>query len=334
MNNVEDIYPLAPMQELMLLHSLRRGGSDLLLDQACYTLRGHLDVAAFHNSWQRIVDRHPALRTAFLWDDLKQPLQVVRREVELPLQEFDFRGLSRDEQASRLEDYLRSDRRRGFQLFQAPLMRLALFRLTSDKTHFICSSHHLILDRWCIAIIHDELSKLYDARARGEPEDLDRPTPYRDYVAWVQRQDLIAAKDFWRKSLAGFVTATPLTTGMNADIENGDAQSMQFSKSTTSALREFARQNSLTLGSLFRAAWAMVLSEMTGRYDIVFGITVVGRPPDLAGVESIVGSFISNLPVRVRLDPAKSLIDVLREMQAYQQRMRRFEFVSLAKVHE
>ena len=125
MKNIEDIYPLSPMQELMLLHSLSEtsAGADGLIEQARYTLRGEIDLTAFKQNWQRIVERHPALRTAFLWEDLKQPMQVVRKDVELPFEEFDLRGVSGVEQRTRLDNFLRSDRTKGFSLSRAPLMR-------------------------------------------------------------------------------------------------------------------------------------------------------------------------------------------------------------------
>ncbi|MCZ6672681.1 MAG: condensation domain-containing protein, partial [Verrucomicrobia bacterium] len=337
MKNIEDIYPISPMQELMLLHSLSGGGSDALMDQAHYTLRGKIDVAAFKQSWQKIVGRHPALRTAFFWEDLKQPMQVVRQDVELPFEEFDLRGLSGVEQQTRLDNYLRSDRTKGFRLSQAPLMRLVLFRMTTDESYFICSSHHLILDRWCIAIIHEELSRWSVAGASEKTRE--HPTPYRKYIGWVQQQDIKKAKEFWTTMLAGFVKATALVSGSNgyvasASDNNAVHETIQLPKDTTKLLRECARQSGLTLGTLFHGAWALVLNEITGQRDVVFGITVAGRPPDLMGVESIVGSFINNLPVRVRHNPAKALIEMLREIQANQQRMRPFEYVSLAQVHQ
>lgn len=339
MNNVEDIYALSPMQELMLLHSLSRPNSEVLFNQFLYTVRGDVDVDVIRESWQKIVDRHPALRTAFAWEDVKRPLQFVRRTVDLPFQELDLSGLPADRQQSRLADFRRQDRERGFDFCHAPLMRVAVLRLGQADYRFMWSSHHLVMDRWCLPIIHHEFLSLYKATVRREPENLQRPVPYRRYLTWVRQQDEQKAKEFWQRTLRGFTTPTYVSPNSNpestATMENGIVSEMTWiSEETSAALRKMSQQNSLTVATLFFGAWALVMSELTGCPDVTYGVTVSGRPSDLNGVESIVGSFINNVPMRVRCSRETPLLEYLKNIQTQDHNRRPFEYVSAGKIHE
>ena len=335
MENVEDIYRLSPMQEMMLMHSLAKADADLLFNQFCYEVRGELDLKAFGQAWQQIVNRHPVLRTAFLWDGLKQPLQVVRQQVELPFKVLDWRGQSEEEQQDALEAFRRADRELGFDPATAPLTRLAVIELTDDSFVLIWSSHHLLLDRWCISTIFSELFELYESNRQDRRPEMNGSYPYRDYIAWVQQQNLSQAKAFWTDTLKGFSQPTAITVSARTADEQalGAAQAQhKLSPETTEALRAFARKGGVTQGVLLQGAWALLLHHYTGRQDVVFGTTVSGRPPGLSGVDSILGSFINNLPVRVRLYGDDKLLDLLSAVQSAQQRRSAFEYVSLAAI--
>ena len=338
MKNVEDVYPLSPMQEVMLLYMLSRTHADVLYSQFCYELGGDLNVAAFRQAWQQIVDRHPVLRTVFVWENLKQPLQIVRRHVELPFQQLDWRGLPTHEQHAKLEALRHEDRQRGFLPFQAPLMRLILIQLTPETYCVIWSTHHLLLDRWCLTLMLDELFTFYRANCQAQVARLDHPRPFRDYIAWIQQQDRSQAELFWRQTLKGLAGSTPVTVSAEASGRMHEdpglaTQHTAFSETQTEALRTFARQQGVTLSTVFQGMWALLLNHYTGRQDIVFGATVAGRPPDLAGVDAIVGSLINNLPVRIELPGDASLSTWFKQIQAAQQKRSPFEYVSLADIH-
>ena len=338
MQNVEDVYPLSPMQEVMLLHTLANAKADALFNQFCYELRGDLNPEALRQAWQQIVDRHPILRTAFVWENLKQPLQVVRQRVALPFEQLDWRGLSTQEQHTRLEAFRQADRQQGFSPAQAPLMRLALIQCASDAYYLVWSSHHLLLDRWCIAILFDELCALYTSNGHGQPAAMESPRPFRDYIAWIQQQNPVHAEVFWRQTLQGLPALTPITADgkLSGDSTDDEPTSydVAFSTATTTALRTFARRHGLTVSTVFQGVWALLLNYYTGRQDVVFGATVSGRPPQLPGVDTIVGSFINNVPVRIRLSDDTSLIDWFKDIQNAQQKRSPFEHVSLASMHE
>src|SRR5215208_2746775 len=130
-------YLLSPMQQGMLFHNLYAPQSGVFIQQLVATLHEEMDVAAFGRAWQRVVDRHPILRSSFRWEGLLEPVQDAHPRVALPIEQQDWRALSRAEQEYRLEIYLRADRRRGFDLDEAPLMRLSIFRLADDSSQFV-----------------------------------------------------------------------------------------------------------------------------------------------------------------------------------------------------
>ncbi|MDZ7307315.1 MAG: amino acid adenylation domain-containing protein [candidate division KSB1 bacterium] len=335
-NAIEDIYPLSPMQQGMLFHSLYAPQAGVYVEQMSCRLHGELDRTAFRKAWQEVLNRHTILRTAFVWEGLAEPLQVVQPQVELPLVELDWRALPPAEQKARLADYRQEERRRGFDPTVAPLMRLALIRLADTVHHFVWTHHHILFDGWCLPLLLKEVFLGYEAFRRGQQLHLPQPRPYRDYIAWLQAQDAAAAGAFWRKYLAGFSAPTPLRLD-RAPAANGltggyAKAERHLPVELTTALQALARQQQLTLGTLVQAAWAILLGRCSGENDVVFGLTVSGRPPELAGVENMIGLFINTLPVRVRLASRDSLLALLRTLQQQQTELRQYEYSPLVQV--
>jgi NRPS condensation-like uncharacterized protein len=190
LKNVADLYPLSPLQQGILFHTLYTSHAGMYTEQFGTTFCAPLDVAAFKGAWQHVVERHTILRTAFLWDGLEEPLQVVRQRVAIPWEEQDWQGLTSTEQARRIQVFRRADRLRDFELDQAPLMRLALLQLAPDYYHFVWTHHHLLLDGWSMAVLLEEVSACYTALRQGRAPTLPHPRPYRDYITWLQAQSL------------------------------------------------------------------------------------------------------------------------------------------------
>jgi amino acid adenylation domain-containing protein/non-ribosomal peptide synthase protein (TIGR01720 family) len=333
--NIEAIYPLSPMQQGMLFHSLYAPQSGVYFVQLSCTIRGDFDTLAFERAWSRVIERHPALRTLFVWERQDKPLQVVRQQVKTPWTQHDWRALTDEEQQLQLATFLEADRARNFDLGKAPLLRLALLRLAADRWHFVWSFHHLLLDGWSLSLVLKEVFIFYEAFHSGDEPMLDQPPPYRDYIAWLERQNLADAEQFWRRSLAGFTAATPLVMGRSAGnepIESYAEQTIQLSTATTAALQSLARQHQLTLNTVVQGAWAILLQRYSGERDVVFGATVSGRPPDLPGVEQMVGLFINTLPVRIRIPADGEVLPWLQAIQAEQFEQRQYEYTPLAQI--
>jgi len=337
MKNIEDLYPLSPLQKSLLVHVLATPGSRAGFEQKHTTLQGELDIAAFERTWQRVVDRHPILRTGFLTDGMEEPLQAVWKQARLPFELLDWRSLSADEQREKRAELLAADERRGFQLQRPPLLRITLIRLADDLHELVWSYHHLLLDAWCRSIVLREVFALYDAFRQGRDLALPPCRPYRDFIAWLGRQDEAAARTFWRRTLDG-AEPSPLRLGRPAGWDGGREgqhhRKIALPPAVDAALAAFIRRHRLTMGTLIQAAWALLLSRITGRPDVLFGTTVAGRPAGLPGVESILGMFINNLPVRVLVPPDRPVLAWLEELQQKAAELRQYEHCAPAQIQE
>lgn len=336
--NTEDFYPLSPLQEGMLFHALYSPEGGEYISQIISTLRGDFDVAAFKEALHRVVQRHAALRTFFIWEGLKQPVQVVQKQLELTWDDLDWRALSPEVHDEQLTAYLVKEQTRGFDLSRAPLMRLALIRMSDDEYRFVWTYHHILLDGWSGTLVSRDIASTYRALSRGEDLQLSNPRPYRDYIKWLQQQGLAGAEKYWRETLKGFTAATPLIPkNVPAPTQNLQQRAyydcpIRLSTEETTRLRDAARQNRLTLNTLVQGAWALVLSRYSKQADVVFGVTVSGRPPELKGVEEMVGVFINTLPVRVRITSELTVADWLSQLQKEQLETRQYEYSPLRRV--
>jgi amino acid adenylation domain-containing protein len=317
-SNIEDIYLVSPLQEGLLFDTLNSPGEGVYFQQLKFRFDCPLDVLAWERAWQMVIERHQILRTAFVRQKHDRLLQVVWREVKVPWQTFDWRGVPAAEQSERLNAFLEADRKQGFDFSRAPLLRMTLIRLTDETAEFICSHHHVLLDGWSTGIVLKELLSFYKSDGAALP-DPPAPRPYKDFIAWLERQDLAQAEQFWRKTLKGFTSPTviPANHANGKQAENVTQQQLQVSldPETSTNLQSFARANNITLNILVSGAWALLLSRYSGAEDVVFGVTVSGRPATLAGVEAMVGLFINTLPLRVQLPPGDALIPWLGDLQ-------------------
>jgi amino acid adenylation domain-containing protein len=337
MKNVEDMYPLSPMQQGMLFHILYAPNQGFYHEQLVSTL--HCDIQLDHclRSWQRAVERHPVLRTAFVWKGLKEPVQVVHQQVTMDIAQRDWRGAARSEQDQRLAAYLSEDRRQGFDLSKAPLMRVALMRLDEDRWQLVWSYSHLLLDGWSVPLVLNDVFSFYESLCTGKEVSEKPSRPYREYIKWVRQQDFSKAEDFWRDSLRGIVAPTPLGVDRIPEEIPGDGKAhgdeqIRLSKLGSRDLRDFARQSQLTLNTVTQGAWALLLSHYSGERDVVFGATVSGRPAEVDGVESMVGVFINTLPVRITIQDDITIQAWLRQLQGQFVELRRHECTPLVQV--
>jgi non-ribosomal peptide synthase protein (TIGR01720 family) len=334
---VEDIYPLSPMQHGILFHSLYAQESAMYFQQFRCILRGTLELTAFERAWQQLLARHASLRSTFEWEGLDEPLQVVRRDVRLPLVVHDWRGLAPALQRDKLEDLLERDRGQPFNLLRAPLMRLVLVRIDDDISEFIWSYHHLLVDGWSFALALKEIFLLYEANLQSKRSPLGRGGSYREYIAWLRQQDETAAEKFWRRTLKGFNAPISLggrsasddTSAFNAALHQ---QEIRLPEDLTRELERLARHGEVTLNTLLQGTWALLLNRYSGEEDVIFGSVVSGRPPELPNVESTVGLFINTLPVRVEVATDVPLLPWLKQLQAQQAEARQYEYSSLARI--
>jgi len=303
-HDVEDIYPLSPIQTLF--HSTSPDALSTAFDQWHATFLGQLDVSAYQAAWQDTLRRHSVLRSTFHGDDLTEPLQVVHRESPARWMIEDWRSDSQEEQSRRWEEALAADRGRPLDFTQAPVMRFMLVRMTDDRWKFLWSVPALLLDGWSWPIVFRDVSHTYAALLDGKHTSLEPVRPYRDYVRWLREHSFDESARFWRAHLAGFVEPRQLLGAAPEPITSGAdryaSYSVGFSTETTEAIEGVARRSHLTSSAFVHALWAILLSRHSGSREVVFGTAFAGRPSDLQGAESIVGPFVNTLPVRITID--------------------------------
>jgi amino acid adenylation domain-containing protein len=334
-HDVEDIYELSPLQQGMLFHSLEAPDAGVYLIRIVTTVEGALDAGVFEDAWRLVVARQPVLRTSFHWGTISKPVQVVHRQVPLAIVRQDWRELSEEGRAGRLDAYLAEDAAAPMPLDTAPLMRLALLRVGEARWQMVWSFPHILLEGWSASLVIASVFEAYHALRAGTAPAVAHPPRYRDYIAWLQRQDARAAETHWRATLEGFAAPTPLPMAAGA----GSAEDPEYARQkiflppdVSAALQALGRQQRLTLSTIFQGAWALLLARYSGEPDVVFGSVVSGREVDFPGVESLVGLCVNTLPLRARIVPDESTGPWLRRIQDAHARSRQFEYCALVDV--
>ena len=324
-SQLEDLYPLSPMQQGMLFHCLESPELNLYVNQLSVAVEG-LQVERLRAAWQTLLERHEVLRAAFIWrDGLADPLQAVYQHVEVPMVEVDWREHGAPQKA--LLALAAQDQARGFDLSCPPLMRFTLVRLGESQFQMIWTYHHLLLDGWSASRLLGEMLRVY----------ANQPLPvltgrYADYISWLQRQNASAAERFWRERLQALHAPSILANAANTQGRGHGVLYSYLDSDATQRLHRFANAQRVTLNTLIQAAWLLLLQRHTGQRSVAFGATVAGRPAQLAGAQDMLGLFINTLPVIQTLDPQQTLGDWLRQLQDYNLAIRDFEHTPLADI--
>ncbi|MFC9740864.1 amino acid adenylation domain-containing protein [Streptomyces noursei] len=330
-HRVADVLPLTPLQQGMHFHALMSSDAiDVYVTQRPLRLAGPLSPAVLRTAFDSLLARHPALRASFVSFGSGRTVQAVHEDVRVPWQEADLSALDAEEQRARLAELLAEDRTRRFDPARPPLLRVALIRLAADEHLLLVTHHHLLLDGWSLPLVFRDLFALYAHAGsdRGRP-----PAPFADFLRWLGTQDDERAAEAWRETLAGLDEPTLVAPGSEpATSTLPELVSTALDPTATERLTAAARAADLTLNTLVQGAWATALGHFLGRDDVVFGATVAGRPPELAGAEETVGLLMNTIAVRVGLDPARPLGDALADLQAAQAGLRPYHHFGLAEV--
>ncbi|MDV7266650.1 non-ribosomal peptide synthase/polyketide synthase, partial [Rhodococcus oxybenzonivorans] len=329
---LSDIWSLSPLQSGLLFHALLAEESiDSYTVQMTIELRG-ADSARLRLAGQALLDRHANLRASFVYDEGGTPIQAISRQVELPWTEIDLSGLDADARAAEMDRVADADRRRGFDMSTPPLIRFTLMQVGGDEQHLMVTNHHILLDGWSMPLLIRDLLTLY--ATAGDTAALPRVNPYRDYLAWMSHRSTEESLGVWARALAGLEGPTLLAPA-DAAAQSTDESSeliVELDDDDTELLSALARERGITLSTLIRTAWGIVLGSLTGRTDVVFGGTVSGRPPQIPGIESMIGLFINTLPVRVVLDPSETLGELLERIQSEQAALLDHHYLGLTDI--
>ncbi|MFJ5557155.1 amino acid adenylation domain-containing protein [Streptomyces sp. NPDC093250] len=329
---VEDVWPLAPLQEGLFFHSTYDDSAlDVYTVHESFGFAERVDAGRLRAATRALLARNPALRAGFTSEGLRRPVQFIVRDADIPLSEVDLCGLPAAEQDRRMAALMDGERARRFDLSRPPLFRMLLVRLGEERGDRLIVGRHLILwDGWSAWVFLDQLFALYESG--GDPAGLARPGSYRDYLTWLERQDDTEARRAWRAALAGFEEPTLLAPAVDdRGLEPVLPRQLDavLNPDTAGRLRDTARRHGLTLNTVLNAAWGLVLAAVCGRTDVAFGTTVAGRPSEVPDVENVIGMFLNTVPARIAFDPREPVLDLLRRIQHERLEVMPYEYLGL-----
>ncbi|MCV7397564.1 amino acid adenylation domain-containing protein, partial [Mycobacterium paraseoulense] len=298
-----DILPLTPLQQGLLFHSsTAHGRDDMYAVQLDFTLTGPLDPDRLHHAVRTVINRHPHLAARF-YERFDEPVQIIPAN---PMAEWRYVELDTERQ---IEELCAAERAAVADLADRPPFRVAVIRTGEDRHRLVLTNHHIVLDGWSLPILLREIFTSYYG------ERLPAAAPYRSFVTWLADRDLDAAREAWAEVLADF--ETPTLVGPNR-LGQGRRQAASFlvAEETTRALTELARSCHTTVSTVLQGAWAVLLTSLTGRHDVVFGTprSRMGQL-DVDGAESMVGLLINTVPVRATITATTTTADLLRRLQ-------------------
>ncbi|WLH83117.1 non-ribosomal peptide synthetase [Pseudomonas sp. FP2338] len=344
-NVIEDVYPLTPMQEGLLLHTLLEPGTGLYYMQDRYRINSALDPERFAQAWQAVIARHEALRASFCWNVGEDMLQVIHKPGSTPIEYLDWSHDPEAEQEPRLQALLKAEREAGFDLLNQAPFHLRLIRVGEARYWFMMSNHHILIDAWCRSLLMNDFFDIYMALGEGRDAQLATPPRYRDYIAWLQRQNLNEARQWWQQNLQGFERTTPIPSdrpflrehaGHSGGMVVGDCYT-RLDAREGAQLRELAQAHQLTVNTFAQAAWALVLRRLSGDRDVLFGVTVAGRPVEMPEMQRTVGLFINSIALRVKLpedDQPCSVRQWLSGLLDSNMQLREYEYLPLVTIQE
>ncbi|MBO2451313.1 amino acid adenylation domain-containing protein [Actinomadura barringtoniae] len=307
--DLEDILPLSPLQQGFFFHALYDAdATDVYTAQFVLDLEGPLDAGALRAAAETLLRRHPNLRAAFWHEGVSKPVQVIPRSVDLPWEEVEVAD------AAEADAIVARERIRSFDMTAPPLLRFVLVKLGAERFRLVFTNHHILLDGWSTPILATELFMLYVQG--GHDQGFPRVTPYKNYLAWLTKQDRDAAGKAWQNALAGrdepSLVAPEAAGRPPAPPERTITE---LDERLTKKLQRAARRHGVTLSTVLQGAWGLVLGRLLGSNDVVFGATVSGRPPELPGIEQMIGLFINTLPIRVSYRPDETLAALMERLQ-------------------
>lgn len=332
--DLDDIFPLTPIQQGMLYHSLLRPDSYHYQDQQELIVQGEVDVSSILSSWDDVVTRHPLLRAAVVWRGVPQPVHVVRRGRARSPRVYDWRGRPTEDISRDLRELAARDRAEPFDMSEAAPIRLTLVHVAPERLIVFMTYHHLLLDGWSVARMLKELLSRYRSRRAGDDTGVTQAVSYRRYVEWLGGRDQDSARRHWREMFGdGADHASPALTQGDADGSGTGTVEKTLSPTVSDGLRRLAANCRVTLGTVALAAWGILLSRLSGHSAITVGSTFAIRPPEIDGVEEIIGPMINTLPIRLDLRAEHTVADLLADVQARHLTLREYGHSTLTDIH-
>ncbi|MEU2452099.1 amino acid adenylation domain-containing protein [Streptomyces sp. NPDC012765] len=319
--SLADVWPLTPLQFGLLFETMRleENAFDPHIVQVAFHVQGRVDAARMRVAAQALLDRYANLRTAFVTDANGDLTQLVLDRVELPWRVADLRGLDDAAREEGLERILAEDHYAQFDPAKPPMLRASLVQLADETSELVLTVHHALFDGWSFPLLVRDLAYLY--ASEGDASQQPRVPEYREFLRWLSRRDDKAAAAAWAKEMEGvseptlLTSETPVDAGEDARVGQVD---IPLPLDEARALKKRAAELGVSMGTLVQGVWALMLGQLTGKRDVIFGTTVSGRPAEVPGVDQMVGLFVNSLPIRAEYAPSETLGQVLKNLQERQ----------------
>uniref|UniRef100_UPI0013DFAFD6 non-ribosomal peptide synthetase n=1 Tax=Paenibacillus xylaniclasticus TaxID=588083 RepID=UPI0013DFAFD6 len=309
-------YPLSPMQEGMLFHSLKDRHSGMYITQLRVKLFGQLDTEVLESSFNRLIDRYDIFRTSFWHEGVRQPLQVVLDQRFIPVLSENLIELDQVSRERYIEQYCEEQVTRGFDLSNEPLMRVIVFQIGEQEYEMVWTHHHILMDGWCLGVVISEMLAIYSSEKNGTTMTLKPAQSYSRFIEWLGTRDVQTTRAYWKAYLDGYehVTVLPGTQGKNTGYRRAE-EVLTLDEDMTQRLMNLASKHQVTLNTLLLTTWGVLLQKYNDADDVVFGSVVSGRPSELDGIETMVGLFINTVPVRIRSSKVQTFAQLLQQVQ-------------------
>lgn len=335
--NIEAIYPVSPMQELILAQNInyRNTGNDITLLR--YILKGELDVDSFKKAWNEVINRHQILRTAFLWRKLKQPIQAVYNRTELPFKLIDISDKSGEEQNMAYSKLIEEEGISSFNISNPPLLKILLLKFGEREWRFVLKCQNSLFDGWSSNIIFNEFSLLYNAIKNHSEIEPAPYCPYIKYISWLDGQNADEARKYWIKEFKGFKETENPDTGPVHQVRNGFQPGedwIRLEENDVQVLNKFVEKHHITHYIVFLGMWAVLQGKITGEQDLVVAGVTSGRPINIPNIENMVGLFSNTLPFRITLDGDKPGIKWLKHLQEKSIKQKAYDYVTIYQISE
>ena len=306
--NIEDLLPLTPMQESMLFQYLNHPQTDQYFEQLSLKLQGEIDGVVFQKAWGLVAETNEILRTVYRWDKLEHPVQVILKNRDLPIREYDFNGFPGHQRQDLISEVKAKDFREKIDLSEAPF-RITLCKITPEESEMIISNHHILYDGWSNGILLNEFIETYNRLMEGREPIRPQKTKFREFIKWLGNQDKLAQKNYWKGYLQDFhiKTQLPFDRKRNSEIFNSGEYHLVINKQLGNQIQEYVKNQHLTLATVFYGAWGVLLQKYSNSKDVVFGTTVSGRTHHIKGINDVVGLFINTIPLRIKTDSGDAM---------------------------
>ncbi|OFX87035.1 MAG: hypothetical protein A2X00_10640 [Bacteroidetes bacterium GWE2_32_14] len=334
--DIKDIYQLTPMQKGIMFHALLNPDSSMYFQQTSIVLNGIVEKNYLEQAFNQVIECYDVFRTLFINFELEEPLQLVLKERRLKISYEDISQKVQEEQAKFLEDFKKKDRNNTFDLMRDHLFRVTLFKLSEKKYCIVWSHHHIIMDGWDISIIYNDIINTYHAIKHNKKFILKENYPYVNYIKWLGNQDKEEGLKYWKLFLLNYEGGNLLShfkiNQKKTDAYENSNLHINFSEEETKRINDFSFKHNVTLNTIFQTFWGVLLQKYNNCNEVVFGAVVSGRPPDIDGIEEMIGLFINTVPVKVNTTKLNTIVDLISSLQESFLKSRNYEYLSLADI--